>query len=60
MRDGEELFNALLNDFEKHGAAAIERVMTENPLGYLKLIASLVSEDIRITFDAGEVAGEMQ
>ena len=60
MADGEIFFEALLVDFEKRGAAAIERVMTENPLGYLKLIAALVSKDIRITFNASEVAGEMR
>jgi len=56
---GAEFFNALLIDFEKHGASAIERVRAENPLAYLQLIAALVSKDIRITFNASNVAGEM-
>ena len=60
MADGEIFFEALLADFEKHGASAIERVMAENPLEYLKLIAALVSNEIGITFNASNVAGEMR
>ena len=56
----DDFFNSLLKDFQQHGASAIERVMAENPLAYLKLIAALVSNDIRITFNASEVAGEMR
>jgi len=59
MADGEIFCEALLADFEQHGDAAIERVRAENPLAYLKLIAALVSNEIGITFNASEVAGEM-
>ena len=59
MIDGSELFNTLLKDFEALGVSAIERVRQENPLEYLKLIASLVTEDIRISFSASDAASKM-
>jgi hypothetical protein len=59
MIEGSELFNNLLKDFEAHGASAIERVRQENPLEYLKLIASLVTEDIRIDLNTSDATGEM-
>ena len=51
MTDGDELFNALLKDFEVHGASAIDRLAKENPLAFLKLCAAVVHEDLRIDFD---------
>jgi hypothetical protein len=59
MIDAEVFFNELLKDFEAHGVAAIERVREENPLEFLKLIASLVQQDIRISVDIGDATGEM-
>jgi hypothetical protein len=59
MIDGGDFFNTLLKDFEEHGASVIERLRDENPLEYLKLIASLVPDDLRINFDAGDAAGEV-
>ena len=59
MIDGDEIFNTLLKDFEVHGVSVIERLRDENPLECLKLIASLVPDDIRIDFDAGDAAGEV-
>ena len=44
-----EAFIAALNDdFAQHGVAVIERVRTEKPADYLKIIASLVPKDISI------------
>jgi hypothetical protein len=59
MIDGSELFNTLLKDFEAHGASAIGRVRQENPLAFLRLIASLIQQDIRISLDTSDATGEM-
>ena len=59
MIDGEEFIKALLIEFQANGAAAIQRLCKENPLEFLKLCAAVIQEDIRINFNAGDVAGEM-
>src|SRR6185312_2833005 len=44
-----EAFIAALNeDFAQHGVAVIERVRTEKPAEYLKIVASLVPRDINL------------
>ncbi|MCB8878269.1 DUF5681 domain-containing protein [Acidisoma silvae] len=40
---------AVLADFNQHGAAVIEQVRSEDPVAYLRLIASLVPKE----FDLG-------
>lgn len=37
---------ALADDFEQHGAAAIEAARVANPVGYLRVIASLIPKAI--------------
>jgi len=58
MPDSREFFDALFDDFERHGVSVIERLREENPLEYLKLIASVVTQDIRVTLNASDSAGE--
>jgi hypothetical protein len=38
---GDVFFDEQLKDFEAHGASASERVRTENPLEFLRLIAAI-------------------
>lgn len=43
----EEFVNALLEDFRKHGASAIERLREQNPQAWLALIAAFAFEELR-------------
>jgi hypothetical protein len=45
---GEEFIQAIADDFEKHGAEAIERVRIEKPEAYIKVIASLLPKDLNL------------
>ena len=45
---GEDFLQALADDFERHGAEAIERVRIEKPDAYLKVIASLLPKDLNL------------
>ena len=65
---GEDFIAALHEDFQKHSAKVIERVRTERPDAYLKVIASIVPKQLDIgsanpfevwTDDELESLGEM-
>lgn len=43
---GEDFLKAMADDFEKNGVAAIEKVRTEKPDAYIKVIAGLLPQDI--------------
>ncbi len=45
---GEEFLADLSADFEKHGAAAIERVREEDPATYIRVIASLLPKELKV------------
>jgi hypothetical protein len=45
----ENFLQALSDDFDAHGANAIEKCREENPAAYLRTIASLMPKDIAIT-----------
>jgi hypothetical protein len=45
---GEAFLEAMLEDFTRHGTAAIEVVRAEKPDQYLKVIASLLPKDINL------------
>lgn len=45
---GEQFLDALQQDFEEHGIAAIHVVRVEKPDQYLKVIASLMPRDINL------------
>lgn len=47
----EAFLPALLDDFAKHGAEAIERVRQANPAGYLRICASLLPKHLAIDDD---------
>lgn len=46
---GEEFIKALADDFDQNGQTAIARVREERPQDYLKVIASLLPKEIKLT-----------
>ena len=46
---GEDFIQALHEDFQEHGMAAVVAVRTEKPDAYLKVIASLLPKELKIT-----------
>lgn len=57
---GEAFIEALKDDFEEHGKAAIVEVRETKPDQYLKVIASLMPKDVNlnITDDASEMTDD--
>lgn len=45
---GEDFIAALSSDFAEHGSAIIARVRTEAPSAYLKVVASLMSREMKV------------
>jgi hypothetical protein len=45
---GEDFIRALSEDFATHGPAVIEKVRTDKPDAYLKIVASLLPKDINL------------
>jgi hypothetical protein len=39
---------SLAEDFEKHGAAVIEKVRTDRPADYLKIVSALLPKDVNL------------
>jgi hypothetical protein len=54
---GEEFIKALADDFDQNGQTAIARVREERPQDYLKVIASLLPKEIKLT-DERELSDE--
>ena len=54
---GEAFIEALHDDFNKHGIAAIVKVRTDKPDQYLKVIASLLPKELTLNF--GDERGEL-
>jgi hypothetical protein len=48
---GEAFLEAMHDDFEKHGAAAIVKVRDEKPDQYLKVIASILPKDLNVNIN---------
>lgn len=49
---GEDFINALHDDFQTGGVAAIQAVRTERPHEYLKVIASLLPKELKVTTES--------
>jgi hypothetical protein len=47
-RLGEDFIRALAEDFAKHGPAVIEKVRTDRPSDYLKIISGLLPKDVNL------------
>jgi len=43
---GEEFVAAVHRDWTKHGEAVLAKVRTDNPGGYLRIVAGLVPKDV--------------
>lgn len=46
---GEDFIAALSDDFNEHGIAAIQAVRSEKPDAYLKVIASILPRELKVT-----------
>jgi len=46
---GEDFIQALHDDFEAHGIAAIKAVREDKPDAYIKVIASILPKELKIT-----------
>lgn len=51
---GEAFIEALHDDFNEHGIAAIQTVRAEKPDQYLKVIASLLPKDVNLNFNPSD------
>lgn len=51
---GEAFIEALHDDFQQHGVAAIQIVRAEKPDQYLKVIASLLPKDVNLNVNDAE------
>lgn len=49
----EKFITALTADFEQHGETVIERVRSEKPENYLKIVADLVPKDFNVNGNVG-------
>lgn len=54
----ETFFDALHKDFLVHGASAIVGAREESPLGYLKVVASVIPQKLEIEKVASQVTDE--
>lgn len=49
---GEAFISALHDDFAEHGVAAIQAVRTERPHEYLKVVASILPKELKISSES--------
>lgn len=49
---GEAFISALHDDFNENGVAAIQRVRVDRPHEYLKVIASLLPKELKVTTES--------
>ena len=54
----DEFLQALADTFEKHGKAAIANMRTNDPSGYIRMIASLMPKGLEITGPLDEFSDE--
>ncbi len=54
----EAFLEALSNDFDQHGAVAIEEARTKDPMGYVKTIASLCPRELDVKRPIDEMTDE--
>ncbi|MDQ0450043.1 DUF5681 domain-containing protein [Methylobacterium aerolatum] len=51
---GEAFLTALSQDFDEHGVKAIEAARSEDPVAYVKVVASLLPKELKIERSAVE------
>jgi hypothetical protein len=49
---GEDFIRALHDDFEEHGVAAIQTMRADKPHEYVKVIASLLPKELKVTTES--------
>lgn len=52
----ESFLSALHRDFQEHGAAAIEAARIESPLGYCKMVASLLPQKVEVAHGTAQMS----
>lgn len=57
---GEAFLSDMLADWEKHGPTAIEKVRTEKPDQYLKVVASILPRDLNVNINPLEEATDAE
>ena len=57
-RLSEAFIAALCDDFDQHGAAAIERTRVEDPVAYVRVLASILPRQIRVEDELREMSDE--
>ena len=50
-----KFLNALADDFEQYGSAVIVTVREDNPVAYLKIVASLIPQQVELTRPMDEI-----
>jgi hypothetical protein len=55
---GEDFISALYVDFNEHGPAVIARVRDEKPEAYIKVIASILPKEVKLTASVEEFTDE--
>ncbi len=54
----ETFLEALHSDFQAHGAAAIEAARIESPLGYVRVVAGLLTQKVEIARGPGDISDD--
>lgn len=54
----ESFLNAICRDFAEHGAKAIAAARAESPLGYVRVVASLLPQKIEVSHAVSEMTDE--
>lgn len=49
---GEDFINALHDDFQEHGVTAIQSMRADKPHEYVKVIASLLPKELKVTTES--------
>lgn len=55
---GEDFLSALHDNFKKNGPDVIEKVAQKNPVAYLKVVASILPKEMKITNDAEDLTDD--
>lgn len=51
---GEAFLEALRNDFNEHGADAIQKCREDSPVAYVRVLASILPKDLNVTINPME------
>ena len=59
QRLSEGFINALAEDFDKHGKATIQKMRSEKPDAYVRVVADLVPKDFNLNHNASDAFLEL-